>query len=99
MNLRDGIFQRVDASGMNSGTALSVEHVDTGRVVRKDVSFEKVEADTSNELEKLLHEKAERTLLDSGLDGLAEGVGYELVREEGETSWEGAFVVTGEQFN
>jgi hypothetical protein len=98
MDLRNGIFTRVDASGMKADTGLSVEHVDTGRVVREHVEFEEVAADSSEELDKLLHGRAERALLDSDLDELAEGVGYELVRDEDETSWEGTFVVTGQEF-
>jgi len=98
MDLRNGIFTRVDASGMNPDTGISVEHVDTGRVVRKSVSFDEIGADSSQELDELLRGRAERTLLESDLDELAEDVGYELVREEGDTFWEGAFVITGQEF-
>lgn len=97
MNESRESFARMDATDIDGETLTfpvsDGSEVDAGNVTTHTVNFEDFDAETPEDLEAQLDIRAKEVLGES--DSTAGGfVGYELVREEGETSRRVGFVVT-----
>lgn len=91
--IRGDVFRELDATALDEHDSYNIHIGETPEdVTSLSVVFREYDADSEEELERLLNERAEEVLEQSSVDR-AENTGYEVVREYGDTYRKCGFVI------